>query len=68
MIEELLDIKILKKQNKLKSKILLDYYEKFLKLQEGLDRSDVVKGVIGKRNLFFKKNSIPIKPIPPPIS
>lgn len=68
MIEELLDIKILKKQNKLKSKILLDYYEKFLKLQEGLDRSDVVKRVIGKRNLFFKKNSIPIKPIPPPIS
>lgn len=68
MIEELLDIKIFKKQNKLKSKILLDYYEKFLKLQEGLDRSDVVKRVIGKRNLFFKKNSIPIKPIPPPIS
>ena len=60
IIEELLDIKIFKKQNKLKNKILLGYYEKFLKLQEGLGRSEGVKGVIGKRYLFFQKNSIRI--------
>ena len=49
----------------MKSRIrfFVHYYEKFLKLKEGLKKSQVVKEVIGNRTRCFKKNYMLIKPM-----
>ena len=43
IIKEILDIKILTKQNKLNNKILFGYYKECLKLKEGSEGSGVAK-------------------------
>lgn len=57
MNKKLLDVKILKKQNRMKNKVIYDFYGKLLKLKEKLDRLEVAKREVTRRRKGFLRNN-----------
>ena len=57
MNKKLLDVKILKKQNRMKNKVIYNFYGKLLKLKEKLDRLEVAKREVTRRRKGFLRNN-----------